>query len=601
MSASDSNLDSSVARKIRVAIVAFLLAVPTLLLLVRLFQLQLKDSAQYQETVRSQTHRTILKSPVRGQIFSADNELLAGNRAHYDLTLHPSEMRHPGGERWTAAYMMNIATWLDEKIFHRRGEWDIPTLRRLIQRDMSQPIVLYKDITDQERAIVSDYLPQIPGVHITPRNEREYPHPGTAVHLLGYCGWQWRKNSQGRHIFQSKELLGNAGLEKQYDDVLAGKTGPEFVLIDPIGFVRETLVGSREPENGNDIQLTIQFKAQTAAEQALDGLHGALVCLDIHTGEVIAMASAPSYTVDDIAGPRYSELLTDTENLPLFHRALNGSYMPGSIVKPLVALAALENGITTTEEEYECIGHYLLGNKKIHCANRYGHGELTLERAIAVSCNPFFIDLGIRCTLDKLEPFYRAAGFGEFCGFDLPESTRGICPSKEAAEKANRKWLVGDTAYASIGQGLIEITPLQAACYTAALANGGTLLRPYIVQRILHPDGSVLQETAPQIRGTIPSSPQNIAIVQEAMIQAVEMPGASAYAMRRAPMPLAAKTGTAEVGTGPAKRHNTWIICYGPLPSPEFAVACVIEDGVSGAMTTAPVVLKFLSLWKDEE
>ncbi|HQL10763.1 MAG TPA: penicillin-binding transpeptidase domain-containing protein, partial [Lentisphaeria bacterium] len=234
----------------------------------------------------------------------------------------------------------------------------------------------------------------------------------------------------------------------------------------------------------------------------------------------------------------------------------------------------------------------------IRCARRYGHGPLDLLEAITVSCNPYFIHAGVETGIDVLNPMYAAAGVGEKSGFDLAERYAGIIPSRDMALRHwRRPWVVIDTAFVSIGQGGIEITPLQAAMFTAALANGGKLLRPYLVQNVVSADGKVVNNTPVVIRHRLPASPEHLRLVQQGMENAVAADYGSAKELRDAGIPLAGKTGTAEVGPKANRHHNTWIICYGPLPEPRYALACLIEKGDSGGRTAAPIAARFFREW----
>ena len=399
--------------------------------------------------------------------------------------------------------------------------------------------------------------------------------------------------------YSLKEIHGTSGIEARFDRELSGNTGIKTMLIDPSGFTRDELKGSIAKIDGLSLRLTIDSKAQAAAEQALLKNTGALVAINPRNGAVIAMASSPTFNLAEMTSKLYSDMANDNDGKPLFNRATLGMYMPGSIVKPLVSLAGLESGILTPETEYDCCGYYQVGDRKIGCAKRSGHGVLSLVDAIAVSCNPYFINAGLQCKVEGLNAIYSKAGFGSRTGFELAEAN-GVVPSQAAAKRFfNRNWIMIDTAYASIGQGAIMVTPLQAACYTAALANGGKLWRPFIMWQLLNNDGEIVQETQPKLNGTLPASQQNLEIVRNAMIEAVSGENTSATSMQASIVPLAAKTGTAEVGEGNAKHKNTWIICYGPLPEPTFAVACVVEHGASGGRTTAPVVVDFINAWLD--
>ena len=595
--------------RLRVRIVSCTLILLVLFLLIgmRLYWVQVVDSEIYTETVKHQAVRYIITPPVRGQIFASDGQILAGNIDRYDLTMHPSLMRHPRGRLMTSSYMLNVATYLQEKVMFRTYELEnITKLRRDMTRNMSQPFILFQNLTPEEMARCEELIPQIPGIAITPRIEREHPLPGIASHILGFTALQQRANTfklakNKNAVYTTKELVGREGIEKKYNQILTGTPGLKTVIIDTNGFIREEMPGTTDAIDGSDIWLTLDTKAQCAAEDALKGFKGALVAVDIHTGAVLAMASSPTFDITKLTGEVYQNLVKDKDNSPLLNRAVNGVYMPGSIVKPLVALAALENGAFTKETTYDCTGAYHIGNTRIRCAHTYGHGPLDMKSAIAFSCNPYFIHAGITIGIDALSPIYRAAGFGEYTGIDITEIQKGISPERSIAPKLwGEKWLPINTAYSSIGQGAIEVTPLQAALYTAAIANGGKLMKPYVIDHICDKKGNTVSQTQPVLRRTLPVSKENLAFIQDAMIEAIKLPGASAAELKNTGMELAAKTGTAEVGPKNNRTKNTWIVCYGPMPEPAFAVACVIENGVSGGRTTAPVVKRFLQKWLNE-
>ena len=580
-------------RTLGVGALVLLLMVP---LLFRLHQLQITQGSEILRHTEMQYKRLVVTPAVRGQIYSADGLVLAGNKAHYDLTIHPSEARNPRGINWTSSDILKYATKLESSVMNRKSLIrDIDSLRFHMHRDMAHPVVLFKDLSDEEIAKCEELQPRIPGMAVTPRIEREYSEQCMASHIIGIS--RWMQIPLPRMAYSVKEIHGVSGLEARFDKELSGNTGIKNILIDPSGFTRDELKGGIAKIDGLSLRLTIDSKAQAAAEQALMKNTGALVAIDPRNGAIIAMASSPTFNLAEITSEIYSDLANDKDGMPLFNRATLGTYMPGSIVKPLVTLAGLESGVLTPETEYDCHGYYKLGDRRIGCAKRSGHGVLSLVDAIAVSCNPYFINAGQGCKIEGLNAIYSAAGFGKTSGFELTEA-RGLVPlQKLSRHLSNRDWITVETAYASIGQGAVLVTPLQAACYTAALANGGKLWRPFVMWQLLNKDGEVVQETQPKLNGTLPAKAESLEIVRNAMIEAVSGTNTSANAMQASIIPLAAKTGTAEVGEGAKKHKNTWIICYGPLPEPTFAVACVIEHGSSGGRTTAPVVVDFINAW----
>ena len=570
------------------------------LLLFRLWQVQVLSGPELQARARRQAIRPVRLNPVRGRILDAAGIPLAENQDRYDLVFYVSEMRQPGRQKHTIEHILTqertLASYLGRPSRLQRDAVVAQLTRRPVL-----PLTVFEGLSPRELVVFSEILPALPGVEVRPVPQRRYPFPGLASHLLGYTG---RTQPDGSDVMEdlprlyaTAEMRGRSGLEKAFDSELTGKPGVELLLVDPVGYARQTIGERRPPENGQELQLSLDSQAQGAAEEALEGHAGALVVVEVHTGAVVALASAPTFNLAELSSSRLQELLQDEENRPMFNRATQGTYTPGSIVKPLVALAALEELPEETLEEYECTGRYLLGKTAIRCAQRYGHGLVDLPRAIRVSCNPYFIWMGLKLGIDRLGEYMKEAGFGEKTGLEIPEGA-GIAPQREVARRLwRRNWLAIDTAYASIGQGAITITPLQAALYAAALANDGILYQPYVVRRILTPQGKTLQETAPRIRRRISASPETFILVREAMRQAVEEREGGATGLRIPGLPVAAKTGTAEVGSGSTRHKNTWVIAFLPADEPRYALACVIERGDSGGKTAVPVAAQFLKSW----
>lgn len=596
-----NNEDRQSLLRRRILLGAGLLVLPLLLLILRLGQVQVRQGPEHLRRTQRQSVRPIWDNPVRGRIFAADGQVMVDNTSHYDVVFHLAEMRQPGRNRRTTAHILATAMRLAALM-----ECDNPLTAELLARHVRQtpalPLRVFKDLGEQERARLVELMPLLTGVELVPRIERAYPFPGVASQLLGVAVWKPPREVELDDMFSrsyaTEELRGLSGLEMAYDQDLAGQLGMRLVRVDTMGYIHGVIDEAQHAVNGYDLQLSLDSRAQRVADRVLAGFSGALVVVDIHTGAVIAMASAPTYDLSQTDRTRYALLSLDEEDLPLLNRAVNGLYTPGSIIKPLVALAALESGAIRAEEVYDCTGSYLVGEHPIRCARRYGHGSLSLLEAITVSCNPYFIHAGVRAGLDVLQPMYAAAGIGEKSGFDLSERYTGLIPSRGwAKQRLRRNWLLIDTAFVSIGQGAIEITPLQAAMYTAALANGGKLLRPYLVQRVVSGEGRVINNTPVVIRHRLPVSPEHLQVVQRGMEQTVVADDGSAKELREAGIPLAGKTGTAEVGSKANRHHNTWLICYGPLPEPRYALACLIEKGDSGGRTAAPIAARFFREW----
>jgi penicillin-binding protein 2 len=283
-----------------------------------------------------------------------------------------------------------------------------------------------------------------------------------------------------------------------------------------------------------------------------------------------------------------------------------GSYQPGSIIKPLLCLAALETGAVLPDEVITCDGVSHIGNSGIRCTARYGHGDFDMIQGIAHSCNDFMIEIALRpeSGLDAIVQVYAAAGLGERPGIDLPYAARGILPSRDFYSRNSpntrqrRSWTAFDTALIAIGQGPVALSPLQAVVYTAAIANGGTVYRPRLVSRITTPgSGEVVRELPPEVVHRLPVGIWHMKLVRQGMEQAVYNKTGTSVKARNSAITIAGKTGTAEVGSGASRHKNCWFVGFAPCDSPQYAICVMVEDGVSGGSDCAPRAKSFFEGW----
>lgn len=578
----------------------------------RLWQVQALQGVEHTQAVSRQSIRTVRLNPLRGRIYGRNGTLIVGNTSVYDVVFHTAEMRQPGERQRTIDHILRCEERLAEWI-GRPSRLDEKRLLRHILWNPALPLTVFRNLDEGELCRIWEMEPWIHGMAVEPREVRDYRFPGMMSQVLGFTGSVMpNKEFEGTdysHSYVMAEMEGRSGLERQYNQQLSGQGGAKLVRVDSLGYVRDELPDSLPARPGNDLVLTIDPRAQSIGEELLEGHKGALVVVEAATGAVVAMVSKPGFSLTELTADSYRQMNSDNENKPLVNRAVNALYTPGSIVKPLVGMAALESGAIDTEWRHDCCGYYTIGNQRIHCARRVGHGSLDIYDAITVSCNPFFMAVGLKTTIDALSPMFAAAGFGEKTGIDIEEHARGLCPAPQAArDRLRRRWLIIDTAYCSMGQGLVQVTPLQMAVYCGALANGGNLMRPYLVEEIRNAEGQVVRRTAPMLRRHLPVSPVNLEVVRTAMVNAVESTQGSGHLLDSIQITdavtgqlrgvgLAAKTGTAEIGRGEKKTKDTWMISYGPLPQATYAFACVVEHGESGSRTVAPIACAFWQRW----
>jgi penicillin-binding protein 2 len=588
-------------RLFRVRLIGFVLVPALGMLLFRLYQVQVLHGAEHVRATMRQSIRPIRLNPVRGRLIAADGQVLVGNRSEWDVVFHLSEMRQAGRRSNTVTYVLEQSLHL-ARLIGRPTPLTEDELSRHMRLRPALPITIFTNLRSDELTRISELVPPVPGLQIVSRVVREYPFPGVASHVLGFTGRRRPDDTLQTELYSrayvTLELRGRSGLEVQYDDVLCGTPGSRLVRVNTMGYVHEQIGRTVEPENGKDLLLTLDTKAQIVAEDVLRGVDkGALVVVDAQSGGVLAMASQPSYDLSQFDWDLYQRLRTSADK-PLLNRAIGAPYTPGSIMKPLVALAALEAGVIDANSEWVCDGRYVLGRRPIRCWNTFGHGSVALVDALKHSCNPFFIHAVLETGVDRLQPMFSAAGLGSRPGIDLPGAEGGYIPSRAfARERWGRDWIAIDTAYASIGQGAVGVTPLQAALFAAAIGNGGKVFRPYLVQSICSPDGRALQNTAPVVEHRLPVSPEHLALVQQGMTEAVSGEHGTAWRAGNPAISLAGKTGTAEVGLGGEEYKDTWIICFGPVEEPRYALACLVEHGASGGRTAAPLAGQFFRRW----
>lgn len=591
----------------RAALLLALFAVAFMVVAARLWNEQLRRRGDYAEDIKQQSIRRVRIPGARGRIFSADGKLLADNAPSHNIAFHLTETRVPGSRAKQVEHILALARRVGKAIGR---PLDLTKLD--IQEHMNLrpaiPLTVYRDLTQKELTRAMELSPPIRGMEIITEPERIYPEASLACHVLGYIGKQDPTEAVDRrdYSYYVPDTKGRQGLELELDqDIpvgagyhgLRGEAGMSLLRVDVAGFTHEDLGVSRPPLRGNDVVLFLNCRAQKIAESLLEDRRGAIVVLNARNGAVLAMASNPGYDlmkfVGGISGKDWKELINDPGK-PLRNRATRSNYMPGSIVKPLVGLAALKAGMDPRETVY-CDGAARIGKAKIRCWSwKYGgHGEEDLPEAIKDSCNVYFIDRGRKLGLDPLSDMYRAAGFGEKTGLILPES-RGVFPSREAKWRRFRsKWTDYDTSLISIGQGVFAITPIQAAVYVAAIANGGELWRPMLIKEILNPNGKTLYVNKPEKRGQLPVTRWQLDVIRDGMKRVVQDRRGTGKRAKTDVIELSGKTGTAQVVQSGEKTRQTWFIGYGEKDGVLYAIVVTVENGVGGGFTCAPIAKTF--------
>ncbi|MGD9782680.1 MAG: penicillin-binding protein 2 [Kiritimatiellia bacterium] len=574
-------------------------------LAVRLWTLQVGQGREYQRRLAKQSLRSVRLPGIRGRILDRNGERMADNRPSYCVSLYLEEFRRPGGVQRTVDRVLDTLDRIAETM-DRPRQMQAKDVRLHLGRRTPLPLVAWKDLDETAVARFVERAGDFPGAELTTEPVRTYPNGTSACHLLGYVGRADDATLGGsgeeepeKFHYYLPEMAGRSGVEKRLDGVLRANAGGKLeIQVDVAGFKFDE-VSRRAPGKGSDVVLAVDARIQRAAEAVLEGLRGAAVVVDPNNGDVLALASAPEYDPNDfvpaVPAKIWNALLKD-EARPLYNRATGGEYAPGSTFKPVTLLAALHSGKVAADTRFACPGYFQLGSARFRCWQHWGHGSIDLQSAIRYSCNVYLFHAALSCGPEAVQAMARDCGFGRKTEISLDFERPGLVPDS-AWKRTERRdsWRDGDTCNLAIGQGALLVTPLQMGMYAAALANGGTLWQPRLIRRIARTDGTV-QDVAP---AQAPAGPRwtarHVRVVREGMRDAVNQRDGSG---KRAALPhvtVAAKTGTAEYGVKGSGRKMTWMIAFAPFEKPRYAVALLVEDGVSGGTTAAPKVKQLLA------
>ncbi|MFH1258421.1 MAG: penicillin-binding protein 2 [Elusimicrobiota bacterium] len=460
-----------------------------------------------------------------------------------------------------------------------------------------EALPLVKNISRDTLLKLIEEIPNLPGINIQVVPQRRYPKGETACHILGYIGEiskeELKKNVSLGDEYRPGDWIGKTGLEKIYDNLLRGEDGGSQVEVDAHGR-QQRIIQRIEPVPGDNLILTLDYSLQKLAEESLRGKSGAVVALDPRNGEVLALASAPAFNPNIFIqkGNRVElERIFNDLDHPMMNRAIQGTYPPGSIFKPITALAGLEKGIDPTRKIF-CPGFFLLGqeDRKFRCWNEKGHRRVGLIEAMAFSCDVYFYHLGLIVGSDLLEDWAKSFGLGSITGIDLPAEKPGLVAGKAWKKKNHRVgWYHGDTVNMAIGQGFFLLTPLQAAMIAGCVANGGKVYRPYLLKKVLGQNDRVVKEFYPRLIRNIEVEMKNLRLVQQGM--AVVVASGTGQNGAVAGINVAGKTGTAQ---NPHGEDHAWFIAYAPVEYPQIAVSVIVENGGHGGAVAAPIAAKII-------
>ncbi|MEO5616454.1 MAG: penicillin-binding protein 2 [Candidatus Eisenbacteria bacterium] len=575
------------ARLGRFKLLALVAAAGFALIAVGLLRLQVLEHQRYAALSKENRVRLeVLRAP-RGAIYDRHGELLADSAPSFNILFRPfpAESAQRAALTRTAEWITRVAALVELDTAEVRVR-----VRQANRTGRSSPLM--RAAPFRVLAAVEETRSELPGIEVQVEPMRRYPNGALAGHLLGYAGEinDLELDSLSANGYQSGDLLGRSGVEKSYEEILRGRDGAEFVVVNAMGKRVSALAGEarKPPRGGHDLVLTIDLGLQRALEEAMAGVRsGAAVAIDPRDGGVLAMVSRPAIDPNEfsrgLSHRRWNELTSGGAN-PLLDRAIQGVYPPGSTFKIVSMMAALKAGLVKPETRLAgCTGSYTFGGRAFGCWNRKGHGSLNLTEALQHSCDVYFYQVGLMLGLERLEQAARGFGLGTRTGIDLPQERRGLVPD---ASWYDRRWGAGNWRKGLllnlvIGQGELLTTPLQLAVMAAEAANGGVALRPHVIREVRGLAG--YQTSRPVQAGFEASGPAWHAL-HESMRRVVE--SGTGTAARVPGVVVAGKTGTAQ---NPHGDDHALFVCYAPADSPTVAMAFVIENAGHGGSVAAPL------------
>ncbi len=573
------------------------------LLFLRLMYLQIIKGEEYRRLSKTNCVRLKSVKSSRGLIYDRSHKLLVDNRPAFDLTIVLEDAK-PLKET-----VSRLSLLIDEPY-----EDLMENIEKAGRSAFYKPVTLMRDISRDQLAIVEAHQFDLPGIYIDIEPTRHYIYPKTAAHLLGYLGEINRKElASGKYPnVRTGDSIGRYGVEKSFESFLQGKRGGRQVEVDANGRVIKILK-TVEPVPGNDLHLTLDLDLQRRAEEMLGDHDGSVVAIDPTNGDVLVMASAPSFDQNDFIGgissKKWRALMNDPGR-PMNNKAIQAEYPPASTYKIITAMAGLEEKVIDRNSTFYCPGFYKFGNRRYHCWSKYGHGEINVVDALAQSCDVFFYQTGEKLGVDALAQYAAGSGLGRPTGIRLAHERDGLIPTSAWKKKRFKEpWQAGETLSISIGQGFNLVTPLQMAVFIAAVGNGGTLYKPRIVRAITDARGNAIQSMEPEITGGLPVSKENLELVREGLLKVVSGSRGTARRIRIQDLAIAGKTGTAQVFSRKAGekfeneklvrtlQDHAWFVCYAPAENPQIALSVMIEHGEHGSSAAAPIARALIAAY----
>jgi penicillin-binding protein 2 len=587
---------------LRVAILGGIALVMFAVVFFRLWYLQVLSGDHYLAQADNNRVRSIKLPAPRGEIVDRNGHTLVDSRAANVVEIAPDQLPKTQTEKTQLYIRLARVLHMSRREIRTRVREQlraVPFSSAIVKTDVSLPVVEY----------VSEHAASFPGVTVDKVWLRSYPYRQLAAHIFGTVGEVTEQQLKQRRYagVVPGDRVGQSGLEYSYDRFLRGKNGARRIIVDASGNLRGRL-GVVQPVSGHQLRLSLDLDVQRAGQQAISGDEGAFVVMDVHTGAIVGLGSNPSFDPNvfskGIKRSVYDALTSAANGAPLADRAIQGLYPTGSTFKLITATAALQGGLITPDTVLYDPGYFKLGGLTFKNAEGAVHGALALRQALQVSDDVFFYKLGAEAGSSGngliIQKWAARYGLGKPTGIDLPGELPGLIPSPAWRDRlykkhlTDRPWYPGDNVNLAVGQGDVQVTPLQLATAYAALANGGHLVRPHLGERVEDQLGRVIQEFSPRVRRTLHINPAYRQAIIDGLHAAATQPGGTSFSvMQGFPIPIAGKTGTAEKGLG--RKDQSWYVALAPYPAFRYVVAVTAEHGGFGADTAAPEARKILA------
>jgi penicillin-binding protein 2 len=597
---------------------------------IRLWQLQVLNGEEYRIAATQLFTQKRPRAAPRGMVVDTAGKRLADNRASYDLKVTLADVGKDPGFDALAERLSNYIEMTPEEIHAALAK-----AKKKRGFSSYKPALIKEDLSWPEVTKLETFKAELPGVELDIGIKRTYLYGDLFAHQVGYLGEVGEKelanlqkkyaSKYGEDYYQLGHQWGKYGVEQKFEEMLKGRDGQRILAKDRLGrelsmedagkFLEDfgALMQGTAEVPGNNVRLSIDLGLQQHIAAKFGDQSGAVVVLDVHTGLVRAMFNHPTFDPEIFArGISQVEwdALSKHPDHPLEDKAIRGIYPPGSTYKLFTAAAGLGEGVIDAKTTFTCTGSLRFAGQERRCWNKRGHGVTNLHKAIQQSCDVYFYNVGIKLGVDRLAKYAKSFGLGSATGIGLNNEKGGLIPTSEWKRIARREeWQEGETLSVAIGQGFDLVTPLQLAVAYAALANGGKVLEPHLVEQVVAPDGKVVWEQAPRVRQEALLKPEHAKLLQDGLYAVVNEQGGTAYWTGRIDeVHLSGKTGTSQVFRQDERfakgqeipyelRDHALFAAYVPAEDPELAIAVIVEHGEHGSSTAAPIAKAAAEYW----